>query len=105
MHHPAAPPAMILLQATRGAANPSLAAPADKPLTLGFDSTDLQQFPEYKLEVVDATGHPVFQSNAASRNNKLQATLTAGLTAGDYFVRVYSPARGLLREFALAVRN
>lgn len=105
LHHPSAPPAMIVLQATRGTQDPSLAAPAGKPLTLAFDSTDLQQFPEYKLEVVDAAGHPVFQSNAASLNNKLQATLTRGLAAGNYFVRVYSPANELLREFALAVRG
>ena len=104
-HHPDAPPAMILLQATRGTENPSPAAPAGKPLTLEFDSTDLQQFPEYKLEVVDAAGVQVFQSNAASRNDKLHATLTRGLTPGDYFVRVYSPAKELLREFALAVRD
>jgi hypothetical protein len=102
----ATPPAVILLQTTRGAENPSLAAaPAGKPLTLVLDVTDLQQFSEYGLEVVDAAGHPLFQSAAARQDGKLQATLARGLAVGAYFVRVYTPARELLREYALPVRG
>jgi hypothetical protein len=35
----------------------------------------------------------------------MQTTFAHGLAAGAYFVRVYSPARELLREYALAVRG
>jgi hypothetical protein len=100
------PPAVILLQTTRGTENPSVAAaPAGKPLTVVLDLTDLQQFPEYKLEIVQAAGHPVFQSNGVPQNNKLEATLVRGLAAGVYFVRLYTPGRELLREYALTVRG
>jgi len=101
-----APPAVILLQTTRGTENATLAAaPAGKPLTLVLDLTDLQQSSEYALEVVDAGGHPAFQSNGSPRNNRLEATLSRGLAAGAYFVRVYTSARELLREYALTVRG
>jgi hypothetical protein len=99
-----APAAVILLRTTRGTENPALAAPAGKPLTLVLDLTDLQQFSEYTLEIVDAGGHPAFQSKGPPQNSRLLATLTRGLAAGAYFVRVYTPGGELLREFALAVR-
>jgi hypothetical protein len=106
LHRSAAPPAVILLQTTRGTENPTLAAaPAGKPLTLVLDLTYLQQSSEYRLEIVDAAGHPALQSNGSPQNNRLQVTLTRGLAAGAYFVRVYAPTRELLREYALTVRR
>ena len=80
-------------------------APAGNPLALVLDLTGLQQLPKYKLEIVDAAGRPVFQSNGAPRNNQLQAALAKGLTAGAYFVRVYALTGELLREYALTVRG
>ena len=106
LRRPTAPPAVILLKTTRGAENSSLAAaPAGTPLILVLDLTDLQQFSEYTLEIVDGGGRPAFQSTGSPQNNRLQATLTRGLAAGAYFVRVYTPARELLREYALTVRG
>ncbi|MGD0359431.1 MAG: T9SS type A sorting domain-containing protein [Bryobacteraceae bacterium] len=105
LHRRAAPASVILLQATRGAESTPLAAPAGKPLIVVLDVTGLQQFPGYKLEIVDAAGHPVFQSSNAPQNNKLQAAVARGLAAGVYFVRVYTPAQELLREFALMLRD
>jgi hypothetical protein len=98
-------PAVILLQTTRGTEDPTPAAPAGRPLTVVLDLTGLQQFSEYKLEIVRAAGRPVFQANQAPQGNKLQATLSRGLEAGAYFVRVYTPTRELLREYALIVRG
>ena len=98
-------PAVILLQTTRGTEDPTPAAPAGRPLTVVLDLTGLQQFSEYKLEIVRAAGRPVFQANRAPQGNKLQATLSRGLAAGAYFVRVYTPTRELLREYALVVRG
>jgi hypothetical protein len=102
---PTAPPAVILLQATRGAEDAGPAAPADRPLTVWLDLTGLPQFSIYKLEVVRGAGHPVLEADRAPQGNKLQASLSRGLRAGNYFVRVYSPARELLREYALVVRG
>ena len=98
-----APPAVILLQATRGTQTTLAAAPAAAPLALILDLTGLRQFSEYKLEIVDAGGRPAFQSNGSPRNNRLQAALPRGLAPGVYFVRVYAPAGELLREYALTV--
>jgi len=100
------PPAVILLRTTRGSEDPALAAAhAGKPLTLVLDSTDLQPFSAYRLEIVDAAGRPAFQSSEALLADKLQASLPQGLPAGAYFVRLYNPAGELLREYALTVRK
>jgi hypothetical protein len=101
----AAPASVILLQATRGAERTSLAAPAGKPLVVVLDLTGLPQSPQYKLEIVNAAGRPVFQSSNAPQNDKLQAAVARGLAAGVYFVRVYTPAQELLREFALTLSD
>ena len=101
-----APPAVIFLRTMRGIEKPMLpGARAGTPLTLVLDLTDLQQFSTYDLEIVDAGGHPAFRSSGVSRSGKMQNTLTRGLAAGAYFVRVYSPARELLREYTLVVRG
>jgi len=106
VHRATGTPAVILLQTTRGTEDPALAAaPAGRPITLVLDLTGLQQFSEYKLEIVRAAGRPVYQASRAPQGNKLQATLSGGLVAGSYFVRVYTPARELLREYALVVRG
>jgi hypothetical protein len=101
------PPAVILLGTTRGTENSTPgAAPAQKPLTLLLDVTDLQQGPAYTLSVVDTGGRPAFQSVVGpSQNDKLQAPLARGLPPGEYFVRLSNPAGELLREYALTVRK
>lgn len=102
---PAAAPAVVVLQTTRGADNPPVASvPAGKPITLALDLTDLPRASEYRVEVVDATGHPVFQSKAAPEKDNLRTTVSGGLARGAYFVRIYSAAQELLREYALIVR-
>ncbi|HXM39940.1 MAG TPA: hypothetical protein VN924_01735 [Bryobacteraceae bacterium] len=101
-----APPVVILLRTTRGAENSTFAtAPAGKALTLTLDLAGVQQISVYTLEIVNAGGHPAFQSKGSPQDNKLQATLTRGLAAGAYFVRVYTPAGELLREYTLTVRG
>jgi|ERR1700733_1313027 hypothetical protein len=101
IHHPSAPPALVLLQSNRGAASSSV--PTAKPFTLMLDLTDLLPLPQYRLEIVDAAGRAVFGSSAAPENNKLRATVAKGLPAGTYYVRVYG--QELLREYGLEARN
>lgn len=105
LHRHATPASVILLQATRGAESNSLTASAGRPLIMVLDLTGVQQVSGYKLEIVDAAGRPVFQSSNPSRGNKVQVTLARGLAAGVYFVRVYTPAQELLREFALTLSD
>jgi len=102
---PSAQPAVIFLQATRGADDPAGAVPARKPFTAVLDLTGLRPFPEYQVEIADAAGNSVFRSSGTPQNNKLPATLPKGLVAGTYYIRVYTPARELLREYPLAVHG
>jgi len=102
----AAPRAVILLRATRGTENPTLAAaPTDRAFILMLDLSGLQPFSEYGIEIVDSAGKSAFQSKARPQNDRLQTILTRGLPAGTYFVRLYSPALELLREYPLIVRG
>lgn len=102
---PPGPPAVILLQATRGGEPAQTTAVAGKPLTVALDLTGLPQSPEYTLEVVDTSGRPAHRAKGISRGNRLQATFESGLAAGTYFVRIYAPGGELLREYVLPVRG
>lgn len=99
---PSGQPAVVLLQTTRGAENPAAAgALAGQPIVLALDRTDLPQLSEYRVEIVNAVGRQIFQSKAVAEKNQLRVTLPDGLSRGAYFVRIYSPTRELLREYAL----
>ncbi len=102
--HPNVRPVAILLQTTRGADGVSQTAPAGAPLTLVLDLTDLPQFPSYEVEVVDSVGHPMARSQATPHAGRLEKALDKPLPSGAYYVRLYSPTRELLREYALIVR-
>jgi len=105
LHRSSAPPALVLLETTRGTDSPLQAAtPAGKPFILLLDLAGLQALSSYRLEIVDAAGHRVFESAAAPANNKLQITVSKGLPGGFYYVRVYAPGAELLREYGLQVR-
>jgi anti-sigma factor RsiW len=100
--HP--PPAVVLLEATRGVEAPlSASVPAAKPISLILDLTGVPPLASYSVEIVDAAGHPVFHAPAAPADDRLQATVPQGLPGGMYYVRVYAPAQELLREYALQV--
>ena len=104
IHGSPAQPVVVLLQSNRGGQSSlNSSTPPARPITLMLDLTDLAPLPQYRLEVVDAAGHPVFGSSAAPRNNKLCATIAKGLPAGMYYVRVYG--QELLREYALEARD
>jgi anti-sigma factor RsiW len=100
------PPVTVLLQAVRG---PSGAidsrAPRGRLLILRADLSGLQPQAAWELEVVDARGVRVQRSSGAAFEGRLEAQLTTGLTAGQYWVRLYAPGSGSgpLREYALRV--
>jgi len=76
-------------------------APARRPLELSLDTTALAAFPAYQVETVDAMGR--VQASAQASEGKVRASLTKGLRPGNYFIRLYSPAHELLREYGLVV--
>lgn len=100
------PPVTILLQTVRG---PSGAidsrAPRGRPLILRADLSGLQPQAVWELEVADARGVRVQRSSGTAFEGRLEAQLTTGLTAGQYWVRLYAPGSGSgpLREYALRV--
>lgn len=94
------PAVAIALSATRGAAT-GAHAPALRPLDLQPDLTGVAPSLHYDLEVVDQVGGKVARVQTDGRT----PSRIPGLQAGMYFVRLYSPAGDLLREYALSVSN
>jgi hypothetical protein len=99
----AGPPFAISLEATRGVAG-SAWAPADTWLLVRLDLTGLLEFPSYRLQMVDASGGAVWQGTATAHDAKVESRIPQ-TKAGTYFIRVYSPAGELLREFGVTIRQ
>jgi len=92
---PAPSPVAIELTAVRGAAPGQ--APAGRPLLLKLDLTGLNDGQPFAGEVVDAAGKRVAQF-------PLNAPRLKALTAGSYFVRIYTSSGNLLREYSLTAK-
>jgi hypothetical protein len=92
--------ASVELLALRGGAPGANHAQSRRPLELIIDLTGIGEAEKYRVEIVNATGGPVWNGEAAGSKGSLSAHLTMGLKPGQYWVRLSS--RGLLvREFGL----
>ena len=98
-----ASPIAVALEAARGDNNLAT-APAGKPLILRLNASTLQPAPTHRVEVVDRSGAEIWEGTANLREARL-AVPVPGMTAGVYFVRVYSGDGELLREYGLEVRE
>lgn len=96
-------PAQVALAAVRGPEAVFASAPAGRPLVLVMESDGLPAHASYAIEIVDASGGEVWRGAAAARAGRITAT-AAGLSAGRYYARVYSPSRELLREYGVEAR-
>ena len=94
---PGSAPAVVELQVSRGSL--TAAAPARTAVRLRPDLTGLPAYASYVLELVDEGGTVRWQGQAGHN----EFPVLPGQKAGTYFVRVYSPARELLREYALQI--
>jgi anti-sigma factor RsiW len=93
-------PIAVGLQASRGPAHSQ--APAGRPLDLSMDLTEVAAFPSYRVELVDARGARLWEGPAAVEQGRAATRVTAKLSAGhSYYIRLYSPAKELLREYGL----
>ena len=99
----AGPPFAISLEATRGTGDIPW-APADTWLLVRLDLAGLPDLPSYSLEMVDETGGTVWHGAAPARDARAEVRIPQ-TKAGTYFIRVYSPAGELLREFGLKTRE
>jgi len=96
------PPYALLLETSRGGEAPH--APAGRRLDLSLDVTGLPAVPVHQVEVVDAQGRRVARPLAELALGRVRTSITKGLSAGAYFVRLYAPSGELLREYALEVK-
>ena len=94
-------PLALFLEASRG--SEVLHAPAGKPLMLSLDITGLPFLPAYEVEAVDAKGALQAQAHIVTAKAGVRLQLAQGLRRGNYFVRIYSPARELLREYGVQI--
>jgi len=98
----------ITLAALRGGGEAGMArAEAGRALDLSIDLQTIADFSpqagNYRLEVVDTAGAPLWTGAASAAAGKLGVRMDRRLTIGTYWVRLYSPAGKLLREFGLQV--
>ena len=94
-------PFAIVLETSRGSGMQH--APAGRRLELSLDTQGLPSFSGYALEVVDESARLQYQSQVKAEQSAVRAFLPDGLRHGTYFVRLYSPARELLREYGLQI--
>jgi hypothetical protein len=96
-------PFAVELAATRGAAIEAT-APAGRGLLLRLDLANLPASPQYRVEMVDRSGHPVWQAHVPAQGPRADFKVP-GTQPGVYFVRVYRPSGELLREYGLEVQG
>jgi len=98
-----APFATIKLIALRGGEEDSARAPVGRPLELVFNRQDLATDISYRAEVVDSSGRQIWSGRVHIVEETFSARVDRPLRAGTYWVRLYSSAGQLLREFGLSV--
>jgi hypothetical protein len=98
----------VALAALRGGGPEGMTqAQAGRALDLSIDIQTMADFsPEpgdYRLELVDTAGTPLWTGTASVAAGKLGARMGRRLATGTYWVRLYGPTGKLLREFGLQV--
>jgi len=96
------PPQRLELQARRGVQTTSHASPK-RLLTLKMDLTELPASDTYQVEVVNATGAPVWWGTAKPQGHQVEVALGRDLKSGMYWVRLYGSGNQYLREYGLRV--
>ena len=95
---PSLPPETVKLVSMRGAEIAHLSA--NHAADLRIEMPDLPDG-EYRVEVVDAAGGPVWSGIAWAVGNQLRVSEPKRLRSGVYWIRLYSASGELLREFGL----
>jgi hypothetical protein len=89
-------PAIIALTVVRGG-SVEARGPANRPLSLRPDLEGLSSAPNYRMELLDATGRTVWRGTATPGKGAQVPARRSGL----YFARIYAATGELQREFAL----
>ncbi len=96
--------AEIRLAAVHGKADPPLAAPVGKSLTLKVDLTEVAPSPTYRLDVVSSSGNVIWTTIAKSDTRQLVLHVEKRLDRGTHWIRLCSDTGQVLREYALRVQ-
>jgi hypothetical protein len=99
-----APVATVKLIALRGGEGDIAHAPPGYPLHLVFGRMDLPADSSYRAEVVHSSGRQMWSGSVRIADSSLSIRVDEPLRTGAYWVRLYSSAGQLLREFGLNVR-
>jgi len=98
-----APIATVRLIALRGGEGDVSRAPSGRRLELVFGRTDLPADLFFRAEVVNSSGRQMWRGSVRIADQNLSIRVGGPLPAGTYWVRLYSSAGQLLREFGLSV--
>jgi hypothetical protein len=90
----------VTLTATR--ANATVIVPAGRSLELHPDLTGLAVISTWRIEMVDRTGKQVWNGDLISPG---ASVIVPAQSTGMHYVRMYTPAGELLREFGLQIGN
>jgi hypothetical protein len=96
-------PVAVNLASLRGS-GPLSPAPAGKALQLSLEAPDLAPGKQYRAEVVDSSGGPVWKGAVTETDGKRIATMSKPLGKGVYWVRLYGANSEFLREFGMSVK-
>jgi hypothetical protein len=91
----------VRLEAVRGPGPLAARAPASRPLALTLDLAGVSGSPTYRVEIVDARGAPAFERTVPGNGGDTVNVAGVRLPVGRYWVRVYEPSGGLLREYGI----
>jgi len=73
------------------------------PVRLNVETSQLPRFSHYRLALVDATGHDVWQTDVQPQGSNLSVRVPLRLDAAKYWVRISGPTGAPIREFALTL--
>ena len=103
--HPAPQkPQELTLESLRGGQLELPLLQAKRPVQLKLDATGLAQSSSYAVNIVDESGHLVFESAASRSQDAVVVRSELGLSAGKFLVRILDSKQQLLREFAISVK-
>jgi len=98
------PGAPVVAELTAIRSGDTVKVKAGHPVELRLDTTGVEAAPQVKTEIVDSSGHKIWDGQSKLQNGRWEAFVNKQLTAGRYWVRVYqSAAAEPIREYSLVV--
>lgn len=97
-------PEEIRLSVSRGSENRNLVR-QNSLASLGIDLEGIAPSPSFRVEVVTSTGRAVLDTTTNPESGRVRVDLPRSLSAGQYWVRLYSkPGGELEQEYSLTVQ-